>query len=232
MKSKLKYFIIVFLLIIPLPISAVQSDWQLVKNADNIIVYRRQTKGETTGEFKAVCEVDARIEEIGTVLENFSGQKEWVEYLLESRLVKTMGENEMLLYHLYDFIWPLQNRDCVAKITVQKDYRTGRINIIMTGIKSDVVPLKRRTVRIPEWKSQLRLEYLNRERTRVIYISQFDLGGYLPDWLAYILSREIPYRFLKRLGLEAKKEKYKMIAQKSEYRRRIEEAIKLGYLLK
>ena len=223
--------IIIFLLIMPLSLSIAQNGWELVKDADNIVVYRRQVNSDTAGEFKAVCEIDARIEEIATVLENISGQKEWVEYLLESRLIKTMGENKMLLYHLYDFIWPLQNRDCVAEIAVQENYRAGSINIIMTGINSDSVPLKKRTVRIPEWKSQLRLEYLNRERTRAVYVSQFDLGGYLPDWLAAVLSREIPYRFLKRLGLEAQKEKYKVPAQKSEYRRRIEESIKMGYLL-
>jgi hypothetical protein len=228
-KQLLQISALFLLFFLPLPVTGTQSNWELVKKSGNIKVFHRRAE-ENRGEFKGIGEFDAGIDEIGLVLEDVSGEKEWIPFLMESRILHKTDENHMVIYQLYDFIWPLYDRDIVADVTVQKDYRTRKVDITMKAIPSGLVPPRQRTIRMEKWKSRLQLEYLGRKRTRVVYTARVDLGGTLPGWLTNILNREIPFRFLDELGRAVKKEKYQQAAKQSPYGRNIEDAIEEGQL--
>jgi len=213
-----------------LPLRESQGNWEFVKKANGIEVRRRMSGGHATGEFKAVCETDSRIEAIGMVMADIPGQTKWVEYLEQSRVIQKMSEDHFIIYQYYDFIWPLYDRDCVAEVIIQRDYSKGMAHVRVQGIPWKDIPLGKRTVRLVKWDSEILLEYLSRNRTRITYTAEYNLGGTMPDWLEDILSREIPYRYLHQLVREARREEHQNAADTLIHGKKIEEAIREGRL--
>lgn len=232
MKKK-KKAIWIFALLFALPSvlygNSVQGKWELVKKTEKIRVYRRSVKGYDIDEFKGVSHNKARIEVIGTVLEDIPAYKEWLEYMSESRVVKKIDENNMIIYQRYNAMWPFHDRDCLIKISVKKDFNLGKVYINMDTTDDPAVPLRKKTVRITELTGRIILEYIDREHTRVEYMAKFNFGGSIPAWQSNMLSKEIPYKMLDRLSKVIKKKKYKEAANNSEYKKRIEESQKNKY---
>ncbi|MCP4351823.1 MAG: hypothetical protein GY795_40695 [Desulfobacterales bacterium] len=224
-KKKTALWVLVMFLLLPAS-SYGSGKWELVKKTGKIKVYRRSVKGYDVDEFKGVSDNNARIEVIGIVLEDIPAYKEWLEYMSESRVIRKIDEDNMIIYQGYNTMWPFHDRDCLVKINIKKDFNLGKIYINMNSINEPDVPLRKKTVRITELTGRIVLEYIDREHTRVEYVGRFNFGGSIPAWQSNMLSREIPFRMLDRLGKQVKKKKYKQAAERSEYKKKIEESIK------
>ncbi|MCP4130259.1 MAG: hypothetical protein GY754_04690 [bacterium] len=229
--------IVLFLLLISLLFSGASAKtkpgkWKLAKKTDKIKVYRRPLKGYAIDEFKGVGADNVRIEVVGVILEDVNGYKDWMEYVSKSRIVKRINENAMIVYQRYAVPWPLDDRDTLVRIDIKKNYKKGRVIITIKAIDEPLVPLPPKTVRIKELYSKIILQYIDREHTRGEYTVRVDFAGHIPTWLANIISREIPFVTLTGIGKQARTKKYIDMANKSHYKKKIEEAIEKGFLKK
>ncbi len=204
--------------------------WTLSKKTESITLYRMVVPGLDIDAFKGVCEYKVRLEVVGAVLENIPGYVKWIYSLTESRVVEKKNEDHLLLYHLYDVIWPFSDRDIVGEAAVERDYQTGKFVIRLHSISDPLVPLKENTIRVPAYTGTFIVEYIDREHTRITYIAQIDFGGAIPKWFGNLLSGEIPYKMLTGLINETQKKEYIKAAETSELKRRIEESLKNGNL--
>ena len=231
-----KLILAIFLAQVTLNISAYaeseKASWTLSKKTGAIAVYQKPVPGLAIDAFKGVCEQQVRLEVVGAVLENIPGYVKWIYSLSESRVIEKKNEDHLLLYQLYDVIWPFSDRDIVGEATVERNYQTGKFVIRLQSISDTRVPLKNNTVRVPAYTGTFIVEYIDREHTRITYNAQIDFGGAIPKWFGNLLSREIPFRMLTGLMDETKKKEYIKAAETSELRRKLEESIKNGNLKK
>ena len=233
-RSKLFSYLLCLTLMLSLPLSA-QNDpagWRLAKETQKIKVFRRPVAGYAIDEFKGVCQDRVRLEQVGTVLENIPGYVNWVNYLVESRVIRRFDEDNMIVYHRYNVIWPFDDRDCVARVHVKRDFKTGRFVIRITSISDPLVPVRKGTVRIPDYRGRFVIDYIDRAHTRATYIARMDFGGSIPAWFGNLLSREIPFQMLDGLISAAKKKENIDAAEKSSLKQKIEDAIRKGDLKK
>ncbi|MCP4111464.1 MAG: hypothetical protein GY749_39040 [Desulfobacteraceae bacterium] len=127
-KKKTALWVLVMFLLLPAS-SYGSGKWELVKKTGKIKVYQRSVKGYDVDEFKGVSDNNARIEVIGIVLEDIPAYKEWLEYMSESRVIRKIDEDNMIIYQGYNTMWPFHDRDCLVKINIKKDFNLGKIYI-------------------------------------------------------------------------------------------------------
>jgi len=229
---KLPIVILILLMALSIFLCAAEDPegWSLSKSTDKMKLYRRPLQGFDIDEFKGICEDKVRIEVLGAVLENIPNYVNWIELLVESKIIKKNDEDHMIIYHRYDAMWPLDDRDCIAKVEVKRDYKTGKFTINLDSINEPLVSLKKNTVRIPVYSAKIIIEYIDREHTKETYIGKVDLGGVIPAWLSNLLNQEIPFQMLGGLSKESQKKENIEAAKDSILKTKIEESIARGFL--
>lgn len=229
---KIKSMILVFFLFAATLAANGPSPWELVRRDKNMTVFKRVYPGSSIYEFKAVAEDRARLEIVGVVLEDYPGYGSWIDYLVESRVVSQKDENHLVLYQRYKGSWPVDDRDCVTRVTIDRNYRTGRILVRMEAVKEPLVPLMKNTVRITDMTGSIMLEYVSREVTRGSFSMRLDFTGSMPVWLGNLITEQIPIRALEGLGRQAKNPARIRAGRESKYRALIDGLVRQGVLKK
>jgi hypothetical protein len=213
-----------------LSLFAAAGDWQLLKQSDGIKVYKRPLDGSGVEEFRAVAEVDSRIEVIGEVLRDVPSYPVWYAGCAETHVVERRDRNHFTFYFLQKTPWPVRNRDLVLEVATRMNLKEGWAEISLKSLP-DATPARKGVVRA-RMRGSYRLEYLKRNLTRIIYTIWADPGGSLPPAMA---NRSMPERTLQTLrGIEkrALHPKYLQQAESSEDKQLIEQLLGQGLLEK
>jgi hypothetical protein len=206
--------------------------WEKIKTTKQFEIYKRSVKGYNIDEFRAVGQAKTKIEVLGVILDDIPAYTKWIQYLEESRVVKEYSANSFVIYQKFNFKWPFDDRDCFIKVDVKKNYRKGLFIINLESINHKNYSEKEDIVRIKNLSGKIVLKYKQRALTKGTLQMRLDLEGYIPDWLNNKIAEQIPYRALRSLSKQSKKDFYIKKAKKSVYRKKIEQAIRSGYLKK
>jgi hypothetical protein len=180
---------------------------------------------------KAVCDVPARLEVINTLLRDIDGFPGWLADCQATRVLKVEQQApDSLVFWLHQHVPLFQDRDMVLRATVTIDYAKG-INLIEVRSTADLpYDAGQNLVRAPAFYAQFRLEWIDRDHTRVTYLLDPDLGPGLPTSLANGNLRTLPLRSMEGLLKKVNDGKYRAAARDSHYARWVDQAIKQGYL--
>lgn len=167
-----------------------QSDWKLIKDSQKIQVYVRTNDSTKYKEYKAVMVVKAPLEKVYQLIMNAEKLKKWNYQTSESYLVKKVSETEQVIYMENDMPWPVQNRDVVTRMKVQRPAN----NILKINLFPDpgAVPEKNRMIRIKNFSGYWYLEQ-SPGGTIVIQQMQGDPGGSLPAFLFNLFLTNGPF---------------------------------------
>ena len=224
----LSFFAFINLLIISTP--TISNDWKLVINDKGVKVFTRPVSNASYEEFKSETIVDAKIETVGELLRDIAGYTQWVKDCKEARILKSIDLSNFSMYFVQDAPWPVSPRDVIMDVSTQMEISKGKILISMTSTSSNLVKTNKDYVRIPTLKGSYLLEYVDRNHTKVTYMSKADPGGSLPISLANYSSRTIPFETLLNMKRMVKLPKYIQLGEKSADKKLVEEAIKKGIL--
>ncbi len=206
-------------------------NWELERTDGPCKSYSSSVAGKDYVAAKAVCEVPARIEVIGTILRDIEGFPAWMADCKATTILKVENEDkDTIVFWLHQHVPILKDRDMVLRSTVTVDYAKG-INLIEARSTDDIKYDSGKNVfRMPSFYAQYRLEWIDRERTRVTYLIDPDLGPGLPTSISNSNIRKIPLRSMEGMIKAAKEKKYVDAARTGKYARWVEEAMKQGYL--
>ena len=180
------------------------STWQKIKNRHGVIVYSHEVNDSDIIKVKAEVLINAGMEKVKSVLDDVANRKDWVPYLVESRVLKKYSDNEKLEYSLFDAPSPASDRDFVYyRQLLHKD--ATKIVFTMNVRESELMPEQDGVVRADLIESKYTLTALSNKQTKVELIFHADPKGLIPDWIVNIVQRVLPFRMLRNLKMVVEK---------------------------
>lgn len=167
-----------------------QSDWRLIKDSQGIQVYVRTNDSTKFKEYKATMVVKASLDKVLQIMMDADKLKKWNYQTTKSYLVKKISDSEQIVYLENDMPWPVQNRDVVARMSVQ--HPTSNIFKIDLLSATEAVPEKDRIIRVKNFSGYWYLEQSSKG-TIIIQQMQGDPGGSLPAFLFNLFLTNGPF---------------------------------------
>ena len=169
-----------------------QDKWELKKNENGIEVYARQLANSKLKEIRVICELDATLAELVSVLQDVSNHKTWVYSTRNSYLVKKINANTLIYYTESDLPWPVSDRDLIVELQVNPQPENQQYIIRAKGI-SDYLPPKPNLVRVPYSLALWKITPVPENKIKIDYTFSVDPGGSIPAWLINSTAAIGPY---------------------------------------
>ncbi len=167
------------------------QEWELKKDKKGIKIYVRQSESSKLKEYKAVMLIKTSMDKALKILTDGNNLWKWNHRTVESKIIKTISENEFIFWMKNNLPWPLKNRDHVSRIKVIHEER-GSITMHINPETTHPVPQVKNTIRIKNFRGYWLLipqgEYL--EITHQLY---GDPAGSIPAWVMNSVITSGPY---------------------------------------
>jgi hypothetical protein len=204
--------------------------WKLEDTEDGCQIYTSKVAGKEYIAAKATCVIPARIEVIGVVIRDIPASVEWMDDVKEAKILQTVDdEKDVFIFWIRQHIPLLTDRDAVLK-SEPPEIRPGFSDIRFGTTKEMTYDADKGYVRMPSLSSEIILEWVDREHTKVTYMNDPDLGKGLPKGMTNSQIKKNPFNSLKGLKKMVKLQKYIDSAKTSKYAKVVEDGIKDGTL--
>jgi len=181
-----------------------QYNWQLSKAKDGISVYQSAVKYSSYKSIKVECTLEGDYDKLIAVLNNVSGQKEWVYNNKTAYIIKRIDSHELYYYTETSLPWPMSNRDAVVHLKMDKDSLNRFLNITSVSVP-EYIAEKSGKVRVTRSSVSWNVTMPTAKTISIIYIFEADPGGSLPAWVANMFADKGPYESFKKLAEILKK---------------------------
>ena len=193
MKSRGKILILflAFLSLASFKHPAPQGDeWVYEREKKGIKIFTKKSKWGHLRDCKAVMTVSSTPEQMLRVLTNIEEYKTWMPRCKRSQMVARLNENEFIMHLVFTAPWPVKNRDCVVRVRVEKDAKTGVILVTETS-EPKYLREEDDVVRIQQLVATWKLIPVT-GGTEIINEYASNPGGNIPDWMVNTQSVENP----------------------------------------
>lgn len=194
------------------PVKAEEEEWRFVYEADGITVHKRIKEDTIFLEFKSAGVLHGEISDYLSVILDTEIMPDWAPQCIEAQNVKCINDRETIIYVVCNGVWPVADRDYVAKRTIISDSYKSIVRVNINLIENPDAPDIKRRVHIPYLQCCWTLKRISPLLTHVELRACVDPGGWIPAWLVNWGYRWIPYRYLK--DLESKIVKHSHTATK------------------
>lgn len=176
-----------------------EARWEEIRQDEGITVWRLDVPGVLLPGFRSEADVKASPEAVLAVIRAIDRHTEWMYRCTDARLLDQLDENTVIVYNRTDFPWPARDRDVILRTEVTRNEQQNRIRVSYQNIDSNLVKKKDGVVRIPRLEGAYTMTELQPGVTRVSYLVEVDVGGSLPDWIASLVARDLPFKTLNAL---------------------------------
>lgn len=180
------------------------SPWEKVNEKNGITIYRNSILGSSLVAVKGEGVIDASIDRIAEVLLDIPRSHEWIDYLLETRILQKTTEMDFQTYARFkSSIFFIKDREFVTHIKVEVFAKTKTIQITAKSI--DEHKVAKDAVRGIIRESVMTLRALNPNQTFLSSYLHADPKGSIPHWAVNLLTKNIPlqnFESLKRQVLK------------------------------
>ncbi len=181
------------------------GSWEYKGEKDGIKIYHQKTPGLL--HIKLSTAVKAPLSGIAALFADVDNYKDWGYKISESRMLRRVSPNEVWYYALYDFPWPLDDRDIILQSKMTQDPFTRRITITNTPYPA-YLPEKKGVMRIKN--TTTRWLFVPGE-SGWVYVEQListDSAEDIPDWLVKMTADTGPRETAKAVRKILQQEKY------------------------
>lgn len=179
--------------------TAEEARWEEIRQDEGITVWRLDVPGVPLPGFRGEADIRASPEAVLEVIRAIDRHTEWMYRCSDARLLDQLDENTAIVYNRTDSPWPAWDRDVILRTEVTRNEQQNRIRITYQNIDSNLVKKKDGVVRIPRLEGAFTMTEIQPGVTRVSYLVEVDVGGSLPDWIASLAARDLPFKTLNAL---------------------------------
>ena len=189
-----------------------EGPWKVTKVENGITVKRLERVDNPLPLFLAYGVIKADLYDILAVFDDVAQHTVWVHGCVEARELRKDSLYDRMVYYRTALPWPFKDRDAVVRVraTLDRDAQTARIQY--QPPRNFAYSKNADYVRMPQLQGHYELRQVADNETQVTYFVDVHPGGWIPDWLVKIASRELPYRTL--LGL---RKQTKMAREENRY---------------
>ncbi len=183
------------------------TNWELVKNANEIKVYTQKLPDHQIKKVKVESVITATLSELVALFKDAENHSNWV-FLNESAKIAEVTDNYNWIYYSYtDTPWPVSNRDYYTSIVLLQNDIDYSVTITSVAIP-DYAPTVDGCVRICYIQSVWTLNPLGNGLVYISFELEVDPGGNIPAWLVNMAVTKGPYNTMIGLIKELKTDRY------------------------
>lgn len=183
--------------------------WVKSCNDDGLVCYWSKVENSPIIAFKGEGIVDAPIEKVASVIIDTTRGTEWIDSLVESKVVRSISPAEFIEYDHVGIPFPfdsiMSDRDFVSRVAVEADSSTRRITVRYLPTEDELAPLvKNHTRGIMACVFKLVPMSLP-EETYVEAEVDCDPKGAIPPWIANFFQQGWPQTTFQALRKQVQK---------------------------
>ena len=175
------------------------SEWTPAGETDGIKLYAKNEGDNSLKYFKGVTRVKAPLKNVLAVLLVRETFPEWFHNMLEDSTLVEDNADASLCYIWIKGVWPTNDRDTVARVTVDQDPKSMAISIIARSAEQQRVPLQKGRVRMPNLYSGFVVKAISPDETEVQLEGMADPGGNIPAFVTNMVASDLPAKSLANL---------------------------------
>ena len=177
---------------------ALSSDpWERVKEKNGISIYVNPTGKPKFPPLKAVTVIPQPIGVVLSALRNYDAYPAWQPFMKRFEPLRHFGNDQAIFYAVFDFPWPILNRDLVLKNTIEEISSSPlTLKIHLEDTDFPLPEQKKKYVRIAYYRSDIVIEKIETNKTRMTATLESHPGGQLPVIGVNWIMREAIYRAL------------------------------------
>jgi len=122
----------------------------------------------------------------------------WQYNMISAKQLERISDTEMNYESAVDAPWPVDDRELIMNLKVNRDEGADHTTIVIHNILSDI-PVRSDFIRVPFFFSTYDVAVINGTSLKIIYTLNIDPGGSVPPWLVNIAMAEGPYLSFKNL---------------------------------
>lgn len=164
--------------------------WVYERDKKGIKIFTKKSKWGKLRDCRATMTVALSPERMLKILTDFDNYKTWMTRCRKSSVVARLSDNEFIVHMVFNGTWPVKDRDCVVRVKIVRDARTGAITITETS-EPKYIREESDAVRIQQLVSTWKLTPKN-GGTEVVNEYASNPGGSIPDWLVNTQSVDNP----------------------------------------
>lgn len=176
-----------------------QYNWKISKEKDGIKVYQSEVQYSSYKAIRVECTLEGNYDKLMAVLNNVSGQKDWVYHNKIAYILKRVNPNEFYYYTEASLPWPMSNRDAVVHLKMDRDSLNRFLKITSTSVP-DYISEKSEKVRVTKSTISWDVTMPTTKTINIVYIFEAEPGGSIPAWVANAFIEKGPYETFKKLG--------------------------------
>lgn len=203
--------------------------WKLDSTDGYCKSYSSAVAGKPYIAAKVICDFPARFEVIGTILRDIDNYPAWMSGCRDTKILKVEDDaSDTFVFWWHHHIPILQDRDTVLRVTTSPNLSKGYEIIDVYSTEDIQFDAGEHLARMPSAFTPFKLEWIDREHTRVSWLLDLDVGPGVPPPVANAIIKRIPYKSMQGLAAMATEKKYQDAAKTNKYGRLIDDAIKRG----
>jgi len=181
------------------------ASWQRVRTEDGIVVSRKEVPGSPFVAFRGEGDVDAPILTVGNVLVDVAHEKDWIDSVVEARVLHKVSATEYIMYSHLGMPIPLSDRDLVTDVTLTLDAAARTLTVRMRSVSDPAAP-QNGYIRSQLEDSVFVLASIEGgKRTHVTAEIHCDPSGSVPAWIVNLFQRNWGYNTIASLRRQAAK---------------------------
>jgi len=182
-----------------------ESGWVRMRTENGIIVSRKEVAGSPFMAFRGEGDVDEPLLLEGSVLVDIARDREWIDSLVESKLLRTISETEYITYSHVGTPITMSDRDFVTDVTLAVQPVSKELDIQMHSVNDASAP-STHYVRGELTRSSFTLTSIDGgSRTHVVAEIHCDPKGSIAAWIVNKFQNNWGYNTIKSLRSQVRK---------------------------
>jgi hypothetical protein len=179
--------------------------WEKIGDNDGITAYRREVPGSPLIAVKGEGVINASIVRVTSVLVDTSRATEWIDRLVESRVVRQVSETETIHYDHIGTPVVMKDRDFVTRAKLAFDNAGKRVILKMHSVTDPLAP-PTDYVRGEIMESYFIMTSIDHgKRTHISVEVHADPKGSIAKWIVNMFQKSWPHNTIARLRTQVAK---------------------------
>jgi hypothetical protein len=180
------------------------SEWNFVKEEQAVKVYKRDVEDSALKAMRGETVINAPIDKLLWVLFDNEHRTEWVDRLVESKILTRKNSHEYIVYQRFHLSSLMSDRDYVYHGRAHQLSTDGAVRLSIQSVTHPQAP-ETVGIRAELIHTHYTLTPLGDGRTRVEVEVLTDPKGWLPAWLVNLIQQNWPVKTLDGLRVQVAK---------------------------